>query len=216
MTKAPNQEASPSGPSATEREEMLADRQAANHLLRDERELLELEKLRFEIRELTKPWWKRPQYLAVFVPLWISAFALIAAWASGWFDLERQTLKKEKMVLQRDLSSLRLQIARSRESLASTQAILAKERKRVGDAIGLLDAARLQYASVAEILRTEHSGCTELVVQRNAEFEQRLSRLMETVYGVGGVVGAEKLMHELKRSAVSTERQGLRQRTRSP
>lgn len=77
--------------------------------LQDERERLELEKLRLEVSQFQAPWWKKPPYLAVLVPVVISTVTLLSVWSTGWFDKTRNQLIKEKGELKAEVDDLKAQ-----------------------------------------------------------------------------------------------------------
>ena len=56
---------------------------------------LECEKLRLEIERMDFAWWKRPGYIGSLVPIVIALAGLISAWATGYFNTEREILNNE-------------------------------------------------------------------------------------------------------------------------
>jgi hypothetical protein len=73
----------------------------------DERAKLEIEKLRAELAELKRPFWKQPSYLAVFLPVGLAAITLVGAIVTGYFDAERKRLEAERAQLQSELTALK-------------------------------------------------------------------------------------------------------------
>ncbi|MCP4296395.1 MAG: hypothetical protein GY786_12375 [Proteobacteria bacterium] len=65
----------------------------------DARRHLEIKKLDIEIAQLRLPWWKKPSYLGVFLPVAIATLTLAGAVFTGYFDAERVRLKNEKILL---------------------------------------------------------------------------------------------------------------------
>jgi hypothetical protein len=64
-------------------------------LLDIEKRRLECEKLRAEIAETSLTWWKRAGYIGSATPILIALVGLLSAWATGFFDAQRATLKSE-------------------------------------------------------------------------------------------------------------------------
>src|SRR3954454_1174155 len=77
--------------------------------LQDEKARLELERLHLEVVQLKAPWWKKPPYLAVLVPIAISTFTFISVWSTGWFDQKRIQLAGEKKQLDIEVKSLKIE-----------------------------------------------------------------------------------------------------------
>src|SRR5262245_9638750 len=75
------------------------DNASDNAVSADEQSKLDIEKLRAEIAELQLPFWKKPAYLGVFLPVGLAVITLLAAVASGYFDAERKRLEAEKAQL---------------------------------------------------------------------------------------------------------------------
>lgn len=76
-----------------------------------EKTKLEQEKLRLEIAGLQAPWWKKPDYLSVIVPIILGFLALVGAWGSGWFDQKREQLMRELQRLRSEIQALKTQKA---------------------------------------------------------------------------------------------------------
>jgi hypothetical protein len=67
---------------------------------------LSAEKLRLEIRALSKPWWRNPTNLGPVATISTAALALVWAMASGFFDVSRRELDVRRRELQNDLTIL--------------------------------------------------------------------------------------------------------------
>lgn len=72
----------------------------------DELNRLSTEKLRLEIRALTKPWWQTPANLGPVATVSGAILALIWAVASGFFDVSRRELDVRRRELQHELTVL--------------------------------------------------------------------------------------------------------------
>jgi len=86
------------------------------------KEDLEKEKLRLEIAELNKAWWKKPAYIAALFPTILALTALIYGLANGYFQasfvkLENQThaVQVRKEQLEKDLAELEEEFRESAE-----------------------------------------------------------------------------------------------------
>ena len=60
---------------------------------------LEKEKLRLEIVELKKPWYKKSNYLGILLSFTIAIFTIIWTFKSGIFDKKYENLKLERNIL---------------------------------------------------------------------------------------------------------------------
>ena len=65
----------------------------------DEKAKLEIEKLNEEIKELSKKWYRKPQYISAILPTLIATVSLIGLFLNGNFETKSQQLqlKKERL-----------------------------------------------------------------------------------------------------------------------
>lgn len=72
-----------------------------------QKEQLELEKLRLEVGELKLSWWKRPVYLGLAIPIVLALLTFLTALLTGWFDEKREQLEDQKKILTLEVHELR-------------------------------------------------------------------------------------------------------------
>ena len=60
--------------------------------LETEKRRLECEKLRAEIEQISIAWWKRPGYIGGMAPIIIALVGFASAWATGYFNTQREVL----------------------------------------------------------------------------------------------------------------------------
>lgn len=77
-----------------------------------DRETQELEKLILEIKQLELPWWKKPSYLGVLVPVLLATLAFAGGCWTGYFDAERTRLQNDKRSLTAETRDLTERVAR--------------------------------------------------------------------------------------------------------
>lgn len=67
---------------------------------------LEKEKLRHEIRILKRPWYKNPTYIGPFSGVVIAVLGLYLTFINGVFDIKRERLENQKILLQLETDKL--------------------------------------------------------------------------------------------------------------
>lgn len=137
-----------------------------------EKEQLEVEKLRREVRELGHHWWQRPQNLSALSSVTLGIIGLIWAISNGFFSITRSELeiKKERLLretseLQKQketqlasLSQLRQEVAQAQQALSLSERKARKaqedeirarsDEKRAKDRVVELDKPLLLHATV--------------------------------------------------------------------
>lgn len=112
---------------------------------------LEIEKLRLELQDLQRPWWKRPAYLQALLPLCIAAITagagLTVAWTQGFFDGQRAKLLVERQQLQRENADAQEQLNHATQKLYETRQILRRLSRKDLDQL-LTDDERRQLNSI--------------------------------------------------------------------
>jgi hypothetical protein len=73
------------------------------------KEDLEMEKISAEIKQLTKPWWKKLSTYGTLLPIIIAALAVLQGIRSGYFDRQRQILEIRERQLALDVRDLESQ-----------------------------------------------------------------------------------------------------------
>jgi hypothetical protein len=137
-----------------------------------EKEQLEVEKLRREVRELGHPWWQRPQNLSALSSITLAIIGLIWAISNGFFSITRSELeiKKERLLretseLQKQketqlasLSRLRHEVAQAQQALSISESKARKaqedemrarsDEKRAKERLAELDRPLLLHATI--------------------------------------------------------------------
>ena len=67
------------------------------------KEDLEKEKLRLEIAELNRQWWKKPAYIAAVFPTLLALTTLVYGFANGYFQASFIKLDNQKHTLQKEI-----------------------------------------------------------------------------------------------------------------
>jgi septal ring factor EnvC (AmiA/AmiB activator) len=142
---------------------------------------LERKKLALEIRELSRPWFQKPAYLAGLLPALIGIATVLVAWNSGYFNLQ---LERQRI----DAANLQFQTTRLSAEIKDLQA----ERER-------LQAQREELSKAIETARSEEKHLSTLIKQREvllksvqrdlviAELTSNLERLVRIAEPNGAV-----------------------------
>ena len=134
-----------------------------------EKNKLELEKLQVEIQNLKKPWWKKAEYLNLFMTGIIAAFTLIYALASGILDIKSERLQLEKKMLENDIFLFRLkrdtlieenaklkkQIYVTKDSLVSVLFQLQKSNDTLVQKLNYLESEKIRLSSIEKIYKSD-------------------------------------------------------------
>lgn len=130
---------------------------------------LEAEKLKLEIRDLSRPWWQRPIYLQALLPMTIvlvTTFgAVTLAWTRGFFDAERAKLRQERASLQTSIDSARRENSQLAEQTKLLRAQSENAAKRADELLRGLTSAR-------NVIENEH---------RRSQYLSELLRLQESM-----------------------------------
>jgi len=124
-----------------------------------ERRRLECEKRRVEIAQAAAPWWTHPGYIGSLVPIVLAIVGFGTAFATGFFDTERATLKSEieTLAVKRD------------QLLAANEGI----QKKIDDAYLKLYAASAEAQYALSHITSDPSGHDKI----KAEVEDTLPKL---------------------------------------
>lgn len=126
---------------------------------------LQARKLDLEIKELSRPWWKKPAYLSALFPLFLGVLTIFVAYNRGFFDTEAARLELKRERLQRDVDAFtaeRDRLITNNKDLLQKNADLTAERERLhADQKSLRD----QAASV-ESQRNALAGQLALITLR--------------------------------------------------
>jgi chromosome segregation ATPase len=74
------------------------------------KEDLETEKLRLEIADLKKRWWKRPVYIAALFPTLLALTTLIYGFSNGYFQAASERIKAENVKLENQQHDLKKEV----------------------------------------------------------------------------------------------------------
>lgn len=91
---------------------------------------LENEKLRLEITELKKPWWRKFEFYRLMVPLVLGLFSLIYAFSSGLIDVQKRELELTKRELKFEIEGIKTEkkkVAASKDSIDKVVSLKEKE-----------------------------------------------------------------------------------------
>jgi hypothetical protein len=91
--------------------------------------LAESEKLKAEAAQMREKWWQRPSYWQSLLPIVTAVGALVAGWATGFFDARRAELAAHRDRLQTEVVTLR----QEHGALTSDKARLLVDNKILGD-----------------------------------------------------------------------------------
>ena len=130
----------------------------------DEKELLELEKLELEIKNLKKVWWKQPSYASIILPAIFTLFSLIYAISSGFFDRRYERFKLEKETLRLEVLKFeeeRNKVLSQRDSALNVANNLKITTKLLRNKLAEMDPsfASIEYDNIGNITKlTDLSG----------------------------------------------------------
>ena len=88
---------------------------------------LDYEKLRLEILELNRPWWKKPTYIAAIFPSILALGTLIYGFANGYFQASFVKLDTQTMLLKADKEKLEADI----KSITGEKQILEERKEKL-------------------------------------------------------------------------------------
>lgn len=111
------------------------------------RRALETEKLRYELRELQRPWWQR--HIVALVTAVVTILGSAYAVMSGFFDLESKRLEVNKALLQQDIAAFTM----VRDSLFSVNT----QKIRSNDSLSLIAAALRREAQEQKAVAYQRS-----------------------------------------------------------
>lgn len=87
------------------------------------------EKLRIEIEQLKKSWWKRPEYISAWSPVIIALFSFLALSLSGFFDskVEKLNTQISELSILHDSLTGNIQILRDSVKTENNKLLLIKD-----------------------------------------------------------------------------------------
>ena len=148
----------------------------------NEKERLEIEKLKAEIAELETPPWRKPAYLAVFLPVGLAVMTLVTGWVTGYFNTERMRLNNEKIRLENETNNLRTAgkdiVARMQTVNSSLQKITGSKDLKLQDLDKKLRAQHPNSTQLHETVRLIRTDVSEIDKELNAN-QSELAKLKE-------------------------------------
>jgi FtsZ-binding cell division protein ZapB len=169
----------------------------------DPRVPLENEKLRLEIRELRRPWWQKPGYLAVVLPALISTLAVYVAYNKGYFDNQSAALEAKRERIQLDIERFTDQ----KDKLTKANSYLAAENKTLLGENDRIKGERTRLQSRLIELDHQHQHVVKLLNEKETELSNKqdllamaplntsIERLMALTYLESkDVVGVQHMM----------------------
>jgi len=67
------------------------------------KEQLQIEKLKLEVNSLKRTWWKNPTYIGIFIPAFLTLISLVYAISTGFFDKKYERYRVEKASLKLEI-----------------------------------------------------------------------------------------------------------------
>jgi|SRR5271166_601144 len=144
------------------------------------RALLEEQKLRLEIRDLSRPWYAKPVYLQALFPLLVGIASVAVLWNRGLFDAERANqqleltqIAGEKSRLQKEVSNLEKQEKEAEAERASISSQIQVAREQLRDTSFALRAALAKETALKPVLEQYLRTTDEFAqAQQTATFAQ--------------------------------------------
>jgi hypothetical protein len=132
---------------------------------------LEEEKIRLEINNLRKPFFKKISFWSSISPILVGAFAILWAFLSGWFDnqndlleIKKENLKYDISVFEKDKDSLQFQMEKLNFQIDSLNIVYNK--------------INLQYNKLFNDFKVTDSLKAKYL-KENIELADRIKALME-------------------------------------
>ena len=133
-----------------------------------EKSKLEEEKLKLEIKELERNWFKKPQYLQVLLPTTLAIFSLLYAITSGLFSSKQELLELNKKRLETDIVAFE----KEKQSLIYTNEDLKIKIGKYNDSLQdrNLILKKYEYSFTKERLKLEALNA-EVTVLKNTKID---------------------------------------------
>ncbi len=127
------------------------------------KEMLESKKLELEIAHIKSSWWKKPAYLAAFIPASVAVITIFQILYTGYFENKRTLLNIETLNLvetRKDLenqkSQAEFELEESRKELREKKQLLDLEKKQTETTRSNLEKERLKMEEQLIALREKH------------------------------------------------------------
>jgi hypothetical protein len=150
----------------------------------DLRAALELQKLEAELVELRLPFWKKPTYLGVFLPVGAALLTLLGVVWSGYFDTKRDQLKLAKEQLESDNVGLRAEkekLENQTRNLRDEGKLLIKElAKAVSDMEIAASQKGQELSHLIELLHTGQPNAKAVLDAEN-KIQNKLNQIRDDI-----------------------------------
>lgn len=137
---------------------------------------LQKEKLRLEIADINKKWYKRKDYLQILLPTIIAVFSLLYAIASGFFSTKYDQYQLQKERLQLEVQ----RFEEKKESLLESNEQLTKSNKELSDKLQSEEQVAAQLKSELINRRNEAKALENKLVDlsfQKQEYTEMISQL---------------------------------------
>lgn len=129
---------------------------------------LQKEKLRLEIENLKKKWYKKSDFLKVLLPTTLAIFSLIYALTSGFFSTKSELLELKKEQLQSEIT----EFEKDKTKLLITNKNLLAKRSQLYDSIKLLSDKSNNYENrFRDELNKKKTLLNEIEVLKNTKID---------------------------------------------
>jgi len=167
-----------------------------NQLEEDLEKTLTLKKLRLEIADLERPWWKRPSYILAALPTLLAVVALSIGFLNGFFSAQLTKLENQRHDLQAEIR----QFEDTRHTLVSQNEELQRELKSKQIIVETIRKIKPNLALVAGGLQSENPEYS--LGRDNPELRSDLSNRVSFVLAT--LEGLEGLMEDREKQPCAT------------
>lgn len=171
------------------------------------KEELERKKIELEIKDLERPFWKRPTYILSALPTILAIIGLLYGFANGYFSATSAKLEAQKLKLETDISKFettKKELNEENEKVGKENENLRKEKGTVEGQVTTLEQKRLELEGINNNLSQQNDN---LSLQKN-QIENKLRTMsndFDKVYSYTEVL--LKVANELdKTRGISKER----------
>lgn len=148
---------------------------------------LEIDKLKNENRELTKPILSRPQYIAALSPIIVGILTLIVAWWSGFLQAQSKLNEVQKLSFQQEKVKYQDSIKKFQDDIKKISDKSYLDSLRGTILVNSIDSLKLLETKAKQKLDSflsDNRNASEKVlslIKENGLLQDRLSKLTETL-----------------------------------
>ena len=161
-----------------------------------EKEQLEISKLRLEILDLQRPFWKRPSYVLAALPTMLATLTLLYGVASGYFSASFIKLENQK----RDLAEQVKEFDARKSVLENQNAALESQKKELENKLAQLQSGFNEVKSgtfdLVRLLNRQLKEDVKLTERGDPDVVNKTKRWVELA------TSAKQLLDSLERLAV--------------